>query len=1222
MSFDLSITLLAVWMGSFGTVAQTNNANLDTSASGRHFLEHVVYHSQGWGEMGIDTCAHAPGKEAMPLRVTDRQYECGLGVHAPGETTVELGGRFARFEAAVGVQRQNGNTGSVVFKVFVDDKEVFDSGVMREDTPAKPVQIPLEGASEMRLVVTDAGDGITCDCANWLMPRLVPNPAVSPQTAPERADVAPFARALTWDAERMDGVRAGRLDEFPAEDLFLESPVVPGEGGVYTVPTNAAGVGCIGLEWLERRRLDTLELQYAEDSHVPPSDTVELQGWRMATAGGSPGGSRWQGRWEPLEAALDTQHGRWTWRIGRAGSSGGYVGFLKVRWVFRDAEHPVSIQRIAAYTLSRWETTDLYLQMDSPDSGGRGVIEMYNGEIVSPEGMPYHVEWDLAAPLRVKVRGTLPRKWSMADRTVLRFQLLGAAFGVAVDDVAANGYVFVPHAGLFVSTEPVQTTLEECKRRIAEQRTILDEVRDMPDQTLAQAVEHVHRPDADFGPTMLSLACDNHKFIVEREGTITFDNAQEVADSFEHPYPRPYSCKVIPQFGSGGKLDVRRHLQGDWLPIPVIELTGEDVAYRQRTFVAPSGDPVPPNRPAWLNEKPLCVAEYTMENRADAPADATLTLSFLADAEKGVMAQVMPIEHGCRIEKEGRLLAVLRIEPEFPLSVEATEGRACIRGSLPPETATRCAAFIPGWEADSAELPGVAEIDGLVRKTETYWQDVMAGSADIVVPDPLLTLLIRASRVHCMIAARNDHGERVAPWIASLFYGPLESEGHSIIRGMMFTGHEDFARRALEYYIARYDDRGFLTTGYTVMGTGWHLWALGEFYALTRDEAWMRRAAPDVARVCTWVMAQLDKTKHRDPDGQKVPGYGLMPPAVMADWEVFNYYFCLNGYYYAGLRGAGEALRDIGWDGADQILACAADLRDDILRAFHDVQSLAPVFQLRDGSWVPEYPTHAYAPSPIANFYAGEDSGRSWAYDVELGAHHLIPQGVMSPNSQDAAWMTNHMEDVQFLSDGWFYYPAEQNKADWFNLGGFAKVQPFYARTAEVHALRDDVRPFIRSYFNAVVSLLNREDLSLWEHFVNGAYNKTHETGYFLYQSRTVFVMERGDELWLAPFAATQWFEDGKSIMVSRVPTFFGPVSFETHSHVFEGYITAKIDPPRRNPPKTIVLRLRHPKGAAIRDVKVHGSNEFAVGYDRQTIRLCPEDAPISVEVRYKEREL
>ena len=57
------------------------------------------------------------------------------------------------------------------------------------------------------------------------------------------------------------------------------------------------------------------------------------------------------------------------------------------------------------------------------------------------------------------------------------------------------------------------------------------------------------------------------------------------------------------------------------------------------------------------------------------------------------------------------------------------------------------------------------------------------------------------------------------PW----YYGPLESESQAVIRGMDLCGHADFARRGLEFFLKRYNEQGFLTTGYTLVGTGEHL---------------------------------------------------------------------------------------------------------------------------------------------------------------------------------------------------------------------------------------------------------------------------------------------------------------------------------------------------------------------------------------------------------------
>jgi hypothetical protein len=89
----------------------------------------------------------------------------------------------------------------------------------------------------------------------------------------------------------------------------------------------------------------------------------------------------------------------------------------------------------------------------------------------------------------------------------------------------------------------------------------------------------------------------------------------------------------------------------------------------------------------------------------------------------------------------------------------------------------------------------------------------------------------------------------------------------------------------------------------------------------------------------------------------------------------------------------------------------AAGYREDILRAYHWAQARMPVYPLKDGTSVPGYPSQLTAPGPTNNFFPGEDGNRSWCYDVELGAHHLVPQEVLDARSREVGDMMDHMEE-------------------------------------------------------------------------------------------------------------------------------------------------------------------------------------------------------------------
>ena len=84
--------------------------------------ELLTYAQQGWGELGLNTCAHAPGQNPLSLQIGDKTYAKGLGHHASGEIIIDLNGQYDAFLAEVGVQQVPNSPGTVVFKVFVDDE--------------------------------------------------------------------------------------------------------------------------------------------------------------------------------------------------------------------------------------------------------------------------------------------------------------------------------------------------------------------------------------------------------------------------------------------------------------------------------------------------------------------------------------------------------------------------------------------------------------------------------------------------------------------------------------------------------------------------------------------------------------------------------------------------------------------------------------------------------------------------------------------------------------------------------------------------------------------------------------------------------------------------------------------------------------------------------------------------------------------------------------------
>ena len=86
---------------------------------------------------------------------------------------------------------------------------------------------------------------------------------------------------------------------------------------------------------------------------------------------------------------------------------------------------------------------------------------------------------------------------------------------------------------------------------------------------------------------------------------------------------------------------------------------------------------------------------------------------------------------------------------------------------------------------------------------------------------------------------------------------------------------------------------------------------------------------------------------------------------------------------------------------------------------------------------------------------------------------------------------------------------------------------------------------------------------------------------------RHILVDEAGDELHLLRAVPDWWLGEGRQIRGERLPTHFGPMSLLVQGT--KHGVEIKLDPPKRNPPKRIVLHLpqSRPLAAALYGVEV-----------------------------------
>ncbi|MFD2934253.1 NPCBM/NEW2 domain-containing protein [Spirosoma flavum] len=131
--------------------------------------------TNGYGPVEKDRSNGESGTgDGRTLTLNGVTYPKGLGIHAPADITYNLGGKYTIFSTAMGIddEMSNDGCGTVNFNIYVDNVLVYSSGKMTPASATKSIDLNVSGKQTLRLVVTDGGDGNTCDHADWAGARL------------------------------------------------------------------------------------------------------------------------------------------------------------------------------------------------------------------------------------------------------------------------------------------------------------------------------------------------------------------------------------------------------------------------------------------------------------------------------------------------------------------------------------------------------------------------------------------------------------------------------------------------------------------------------------------------------------------------------------------------------------------------------------------------------------------------------------------------------------------------------------------------------------------------------------------------------------------------------------------------------------------------------------------------------------------------------------------
>ena len=185
----------------------------------------------GWGPTERDMTNGELGfGDGRTLTLNGATFPKGLGAHGKSEIRYAVPAGCSRFTASVGVDDEVGTRGTLAFHVFVGTTNLYDSGTMTGASATKLVDLAVSGGTELRLVITDAADGVNYDHGDWAAARFTCSTSSTP---------APTTTAATTSTASTTTTTAATTTTAPAPSPSgvaapqAPSPYAPPAGALY-----------------------------------------------------------------------------------------------------------------------------------------------------------------------------------------------------------------------------------------------------------------------------------------------------------------------------------------------------------------------------------------------------------------------------------------------------------------------------------------------------------------------------------------------------------------------------------------------------------------------------------------------------------------------------------------------------------------------------------------------------------------------------------------------------------------------------------------------------------------------------------------------------------------------------------------------------------------------------------------------------------------------------
>jgi hypothetical protein len=1014
------------------------------------------------------------------------------------------------------------------------------------------------------------------------------------------------------------------------------------------------------LRWNEPRKIRRVEVVFAPDVSPPNAEHIHLQYWRRdwngladpPVAETDPAAQGWQkvddwtnGQWKDADVRVHKDGSCVTFTFAPTNEKefpqlgGPGVTFRKTLKIRLHGEPSLPpIQEVRAFTDSAVQAMAVKILWGAPalqklafDGEEEVRFEAYNGRILAvkpledssarvegnraviPSGMRGGVELQLAVAV-----DPADDSW---DRTVITIRSARRPFSFAPQELLLGRRILIDDLGVLVTKADDATGIKDWQEALRElgRKTVYDRVAEAGEQTLGRAWNDMPLKRPLY--FVHGLPGNRNVFRQDPDGDLAVSS---IRHRFQwHPSPKDTKRKLwrgnflLLGFGfPAGPCGGRELLEGYLPPLRTWWQAGP-LYYEQSTILGKLEGGL--DFQALDDPTVLLMRVRIVNTSSTETAPAALSLSArTADGQE-------------RLERDGdRVYARLRNdERRFRyLFRSADPGNIVSQGrslrwslDLKPGQSHDLYFAIPSITlTEEQEIVALTQrqFDAECRSIGDYWRKLAEQTTQILTPEPWLSGFYKAHAQHlevnCLFDPDPKSSRRYAV-VGTFSYGVYPNESAMMISDLDRRGMHKTAENCLQTMLdyqgtvplpgnfqsqeGLFYGAGGLESGGYNKHHGYTLWCLAEHWMFTRDRAWMARAAPKLAAACEWIIRERKATMKLNADGTKPLEYGFLPAGGLEDVQDYWYWLATNTATVWGFDAIAEALADYGHPEAKRLQAEAKAYHDDVLRGLTECRLLTPVVRLRDGTYVPKYPSHLHL--------RGRADG--WIRETLEGALFLPAYGLIPSDAPETTWILKDYEDNLYISDR-YGYAIPTFERFWFSRGGFS-MQANLLDGPLPYLYRDEIKHYLRAFFNGFASAFYPETKMLNEHskpelgYPAGDHFKTSDEAQVTCWLRLMFVREAGEDLYLGQAIPRYWLREGNEIGIRNAATHFGPMSLAYQSSAHRGKtITVQFDPPRRNPPKTIYLRLRHPEAKPIKNVTINGKPYDKIDVQKEWIVL------------------